>query len=177
MPHDPLEDDTGPVQRPRVVLVAGLARDRTIGAGGKIPWLYPEDMRAFRESTMGTALVMGRRTLESIGRLLKGRETIVVTRDPERVLGRWPGAHAVESVEAALQRSVELGLANVSVVGGGEVYALALPLADELLLTYVPEEGGGDTFFPAWDEAEWQEAGREAIERVERVRYVRRTAP
>lgn len=169
-----VEEPTGPITRPRVTLVAGLARDRSIGRDGKIPWIYPEDMRTFRESTMGTALVMGRKTLESIGRLLPGRETIVITRNPEGVAARWKGAHAVTSVEAALALSVELGLANVSVIGGGEIYALALPLADELLLTYVPEDGGGDTFFPEWDPDEWQEAGRETIERVERIRYVRR---
>ena len=78
------------------------------------------------------------------------------------------------SVEEALERSVDLGLANVSICGGGEIYALALPIADELLLTYVPEDGGGDTFFPRWDESEWDEAGRETLERVERVRYVRK---
>jgi len=170
------EDVTAPVGRARVVLVAGMARDRTIGKDGAIPWIYAEDMRTFRQATMGTALVMGRRTLESIGRLLPGRETIVITRDPERVVGRWNGAHAVTSVEAALAKSLELGLANISIVGGGEIYALALPFADELLVTYVPEDGGGDTFFPEWDPAEWVEAGRETIERVERVRYVRRRA-
>jgi dihydrofolate reductase len=168
------EDDTGPVERPRVTVVAGMARDRTIGKDGGIPWTYPEDMRSFREATMGTALVMGRKTLESIGRLLPGRETIVVTRHPDAVVGRWPGAHAVTSVAEALDRSVDLGLANVSICGGGEIYALSIPLADEMLLTYVPEDGGGDTFFPEWDEAEWVEAGRDTIERVERVRYVRK---
>ncbi len=170
------EDATGPIERPRVVIVAGMARDGTIGRDGAIPWIYPEDMRTFRESTMGTALVMGRRTLESIGRLLPGRETIVISRDPGAVAARWPGAHAVDGVEAALARAVDLGLANVSIVGGGEIYALALPLADEMLLTYVPEDGGGDTFFPEWDRAVWREAGRERIERVECVRYVRREA-
>ena len=168
------EEATGPITRPRVTLVAGMARDRTIGKDGGIPWIYPEDMRTFRESTMGTALVMGRRTLESIGRLLPGRETIVITRDPAAVKERWPGAHAVDTIEAALQLSVDLGLANVSIVGGGEIYALALPLANELLLTFVPEDGGGDTFFPEWRAADWEEASRERLERVEVVRYDRR---
>ena len=173
MPSAPLEDSTGPIVRPRVIIVAGMARDRTIGKDGGIPWIYPEDMRTFRESTMGTALLMGRKTLESIGRLLPRRETLVITRDPATVAARWPGAHVFESFAAALEKAVALGLANVSVIGGGEIYAIALPMADELLITYVPEDGGGDTFFPEWDATEWREAGRETIERVERVRYVR----
>lgn len=168
------EESTGPIRRPRVVLVAGVARDRTIGRDGGIPWRYAEDMRAFKAGTMGSALVMGRKTMESIGRLLPGRETIVISREPAQVARRWPGAHAADSLAAALDVAVGLGLATVSILGGGEIYALALPVADELLITYVPEDGGGDTFFPEWDPAEWVEVERETIERVERVRYVRR---
>ncbi len=167
--------------RARVVLVAGLARDGTIGKDGGIPWRYPEDMRAFRAATTGTVLLMGRRTLDSIGRLLPGRETVVLSRDPEGVRARWPGAHAAASLDEALALAARLAAALpgepvVSVLGGGEVYALALPRADELLLTYVPEAGGGDVAFPAWDPREFEEVARETLERVERVRYRRRAS-
>ena len=98
---------------------------------------------------------------------------MVLTRSPEAVAGRWPGAIAVDSMETALEYAAEIGADVVSVIGGGEVYRLTLPLADELLLTFVPEAGGGDTFFPEWDPGEWREVARERVERVEVVRLVR----
>jgi len=156
-----------------VVLVAGVARDGTIGRDGTIPWRYPEDLRTFRRETLGSVLVMGRRTMESIGRLLPGRESVVISRDPEAVERRWPGAHGAGSLEQALAICARLGATVASVIGGGEIYALALPVADELLLTYVPEEGGGDSFFPRWDASDWREVSREAVERVVVVRYRR----
>lgn len=158
----------------RVVLVAGVARDGTIGHDGGIPWHYTEDLRTFKRSTLGTALVMGRKTLESIGRLLPGRPSIVLSRSPERVRERYPGAHVVRSLDDAWRVVRDLGHHVASVIGGGEVYRLALPCAHELLLTEVPEDGGGDVTFPAFDrDGTWREVSRERIDRVELVRYVR----
>ncbi len=157
----------------RVVLVAGVARDGTIGRGGGIPWRYTEDMRHFRRCTADTALVMGRKTYDSIGRPLPERDNIVVTRDPPSLESRAPGVFAAGSVEQALEIARGRGATTVSVIGGAEIYRLALPLADELLLTYVPEDGGGDVFFPDWDAAEWSEVERETIDRIEVVRYRR----
>jgi dihydrofolate reductase len=163
--------------RPRVVLVAALAEDRTIGRDGAIPWHHPEDLRHFRRVTTGTALVMGRRTLDSVlayaGRLLPGRPHLVLTRDPAALAPRQPGVTPCGSLEEAVRRAGELGFDTVSVVGGEEVYRLALPVADELVLTLVPEAGGGDTFFPEWDPAEWREVSREPLGALEVVRYVR----
>ena len=178
MEHDTVndstgEDDTGPIAAPRVLLVAGMARDRTIGKDGGIPWHFTEDLRTFKRSTMDSALVMGRKTMESIGRLLPGRESIVLSRDPRTIEARWPGAHGAASFDEALHIAFRLGQDRISVIGGGEIYALALPLADEMLLTYVPEDGGGDTFFPEWDADAWDEVSRETIDRVELVRYER----
>jgi dihydrofolate reductase len=169
-----VDDARAPVERPQVVLVAGMARDRTIGKDGGIPWHYTEDLRTFKRSTLGSALVMGRKTMESIGRLLPGRESIVLSRDPAAVEARWPGAHGVASLEEALQAALRLGQSRVSVIGGGEIYAVALPVADRVLLTYIPEDGGGDTFFPELDAATWQAISRESIDRVELVTFTRR---
>jgi dihydrofolate reductase len=173
MSETEIEADTDPIPLPRVVLVAGLARDRTIGNDGGIPWHYTEDLRTFKRSTMGSALVMGRKTMESIGRLLPGRASIVLSHDAASVETRWPGARGAASLDEALQIALRLGESRVSVIGGGEIYALALPLANELLLTHVPEDGGGDTFFPQWDPAAWTEIARETIDRVELVTYRR----
>ncbi len=161
---------------PRIVIIAGIARDRTIGKCGGIPWHYGEDFRNFKRITMGTVLVMGRKTMESIGRLLPGRETVVVSRSPERVATRWPGAHAADSLRSALEQARALGAVSITIAGGAEIYRLALPVADEMILTLVPEDGGGDTFFPEWDAAAWHEVSREPLERVQVVRLVRASA-
>lgn len=159
--------------RPRVVLVAALARDRTIGKDGGIPWKFPEDLRWFRMHTMGTALVLGRKTFDSIGRALPGRDNIVISRTPDAPALRKPGIFPVGSLAAALDVAAARGATTVSVIGGGEIYEAALPLADEMLLTWVPHEGGGDVLFPAWHAEEWEEEERWVVGRCVAVRYRR----
>jgi dihydrofolate reductase len=160
-----------------VSLVAAVARGRVIGRDGGIPWRIPEDMARFRELTMGHAVVMGRRTWESLPdqfRPLPGRDNVVVTRNPD-----WSaqGADRAGSLEDALEL-VE-SAPRVFVIGGGEIYAAALPLADELLLTEIDAEIEGDTTFPRWDRDEFEEVERrervtEGGTRFAFVRYVRR---
>jgi len=160
-----------------VSLVAAVARDGVIGRGGGIPWRIPEDMTRFRELTTGHAVVMGRRTWESLPdqfRPLPGRDNVVVTRNPD-----WSaqGADRAGSVEDALE--LLDSAPRVFVIGGGEIYAAALPFADEFLLTEIDAAIEGDTVFPAWNRDEFDE-----VERRERiteggtpfafVRYVRR---
>jgi dihydrofolate reductase len=160
--------------RPKIVLVAGMARDRTIGKGGTIPWHYSDDLRFFKVVTMGTALVMGRKTFESIGRVLPGRDNIVISRDAKALAKAQPGIFAVSSLEDAIALATKRGAKAVSVIGGGEIYEAALPIADAMVLTYVPEEGGGDVFFPAFDESAWRQTSKERRGRVTVVRWSRR---
>ena len=150
-----------------------MARDRTIGRGGAIPWRYPDDLRFFKAVTMGTALVMGRKTFDSIGRVLPGRDNIVITRDTASLAKSQPALFAVASLGDAIALAGERGAAVVSVAGGGEIYAAALPIADEMILSYVPEAGGGDVFFPKFDAEQWRETSRERRDPVEIVRYSR----
>jgi dihydrofolate reductase len=143
----------------KVALVAAVARGNVIGRAGTIPWRVPEDMAHFRQLTMGHPVVMGRKTWDSLPdrfRPLPGRRNVVVTRN----LG-WSaeGAERAASVENAL-RLVD-GAERVFVIGGGELYAEALPLADELLLTEIDEDAEGDTVFPRWDRAAFEETSRE----------------
>jgi dihydrofolate reductase len=143
----------------RVALVAAVARGGVIGRGNAIPWRIPEDMERFRSVTMGHPVVMGRKTWDSLPerfRPLPGRRNVVVTRNPE-----WhgDGAERAGSLDEAL-RLVDRA-ERVFVIGGGELYADALPRADELLLTEVEAEVEGDTWFPAWARAEFEETGRE----------------
>lgn len=143
----------------RVSLVAALARGGVIGRGGALPWHLPEDLARFRELTMGHPVVMGRRTWDSLParfRPLPGRRNVVVTRDDT-----WAadGAERASSLDDALELLADAPQAFV--IGGAELFAAALPLADELLLTEIDAEFEGDTFFPAWDRAAFEEMSRE----------------
>jgi dihydrofolate reductase len=141
----------------RVTLVAAVARNRVIGAGGDIPWQLPGEQRRFRDLTIGHVLLMGRKTYDSIGRALPGRTTVVVTRQP----GWQPadGPHESVLVTSSLTEALEMAGAidpEVFVVGGGEIYAEVLPLADRLVITWVDQSPEGDAYFPHVDEAIWR---------------------
>jgi dihydrofolate reductase len=154
-----------------IAIVAAVARNGVIGARGGMPWHLPDDLRLFKETTLGHVLVMGRRTYESIGRPLPGRTTVVVTRKHD-----WsPGDDEVlvaHDVEEALARARSLD-DRVFVVGGGEVYAAALPHADSLVITFVEQEPEGDTTFPPVDWSQWRETSREPGDGWVRVTYER----
>ncbi len=142
-------------------LVAAVARNGVIGRDGGIPWHLPEDMARFRVLTLGRTVVMGRRTWDSLPdrfRPLPGRRNVVVTRQES-----WAaeGAERAASLEDALALA---GDEEVAVIGGAELYAAALPLADVLELTELDVDVEGDVRFPAWDRADFEE-----VERVERV--------
>ena len=142
---------------PRVTLVAAMDRDRAIGVDGKLPWHLPDDLRRFKALTLGKPVLMGRKTAESLRRALPGRLNLVLTRS-----GRVPhaGMQAVASLAEALARAAGVEL---MVIGGGEVYALALPLADRLELTEVDTRlPSADAWFPPWRTADWRETRREA---------------
>jgi dihydrofolate reductase len=134
--------------RPAVSLVAIVARDGGIGHRGGLLVRLPEDLRRFKQITLGTPVVMGRKTWQSIGRALPGRRNIVVSRDPAFVA---EGAETAASLGDAIERAGDVPTVHVS--GGAEIYALALPVADELQLTELDAEFPADTFFPAWDRA------------------------
>lgn len=154
-----------------VTILAAIARNGVIGVGGDLPWHLPDELRLFKEATLGHVLVMGRRTYESIGRPLPGRTTVVLTRRP----GWSAGSDEVvvaHGLEEALERAAAID-DQVFVVGGGEVYAATLPHADRLALTFVDQEPQGDTTFPEVDWTQWRETGREPGEGWAHVTYER----
>lgn len=132
-------------------LIAAVAENGVLGAAGRLPWHLRADLRRFKKLTMGHHLIMGRKTYESINRLLPGRTTIIVSR---RLDYRVPGATVVASLPEA--RAAAAGDNEVFVVGGGEIYQQALPLVDRLYLTVVHAAPPGDTFFPAVDWSRWE---------------------
>lgn len=135
-----------------------MAKNRVIGAGNRIPWNLPNELKLFKRLTMGHHIVMGRRTYESINRLLPGRTTVVVTRQPGYAV---PGAIVVNSVKAALDAC--RGDDECFVIGGADIFRETLPLADRLYLTTVDAEPTGDTFMPELDMSEWRETSAQSF--------------
>lgn len=151
---------------PRVYLVAAVAANGVIGSEGRLPWHLPEDLKHFKRLTLGHPVVMGRKTWESLGKALPGRENIVVTRSPGYEAA---DAHVAASLEAAL--ALCAGEPVVFVIGGAELYAAALPLADGLVLTEIYRDYPGDTRFPAFDRAAWRETRREPRASADGLRF------
>lgn len=143
--------------RPRVSLIAAVATNGVIGRDGRMPWHLPEDLKRFKALTMGHAIVMGRKTFDSIGRLLPGRRTIIITRQRNY---RVEGAEVVNSLDDAIALARDDD--EVFVIGGGEIYAQALPLATRLHLTEIDATAEGDVRFPAIQKAQWHEIDRES---------------
>jgi dihydrofolate reductase len=142
--------------RPAVVLVAAVAANQVIGAGNGLPWRLSEDLRRFRALTTGHAVIMGRKTWESLPHALADRQNIVVTRTRGYVA---PGAEVAHSLAEALAKVTAPQPAYC--IGGGELYREALPYASELRLTEIDRCFDGDTLFPARDPREWRETARE----------------
>jgi dihydrofolate reductase len=142
---------------PAIYLVAAVAANGIIGAKGKLPWHLPGELQHFKRLTMGHPIIMGRRTWESLGRPLPGRENIVVTTTPGY---EAPGAAVASSLDAAL--ALCLGESVVFVIGGTRLFEAALPHARGMVLTEIRRDYEGDTLFPAWDPAQWRETQREA---------------
>ncbi len=148
-----------------IVIVAAVARNGVIGGGNKLLWRLSSDLKRFKALTWGKPLVMGRKTYNSIGRPLPGRETIVVTRDASF---RPEGVHVARSLEAALDlaamRAREMGAGEIIVAGGGEIYAQAMAHAARLDIAHVDLAPEGDSHFPAIDPEEWSVVSRERHE-------------
>lgn len=144
---------------PRIAIVAAVAKNGVIGRDNTLPWRLPEDMKRFKALTMGQAVLMGRKTWESLPdkfRPLPGRQNIVVTRNASY---RAEGAAVVTSIDDALRAVNDKN--EVFVIGGAEIYRLALPRAHRLQLTEINIEFEGDTYFPSISREEWTEIARE----------------
>ena len=145
-------------RKPRVSILVAMARNRVIGKDGQLPWHLSADLKRFKQLTMGHHIVMGRKTWESIGRLLPGREHVIISRQAGYSV---PGAKVVASLDAALAAAGNDD--EVFVIGGGEIYSLSLSVADRILLTEIDHDLDGDTFFPVLSEIEWRETGRACL--------------
>lgn len=152
--------------QPLISFVVAMDRNRLIGAQGDLPWRLPDDMKQFREVTMGKPVLMGRVTYESIPdrfRPLRGRTNIVVTHQEDYTAD---GCFVAHSLQEALKAAG--GAAEVMVIGGAEIFEQLLPQADRIYLTQVHGAFEGDVFFPELDMSQWQEVSRQEHERDER---------
>lgn len=145
------------MQKPSVSIIVGAAENGVIGRDGDMPWKLSTDLKRFKALTLGKPVIMGRKTWASIGRPLPGRPNIVITRDKDF---QAEGAHVVGSLAEALSLgqkfASETGADEICVIGGGNVYAQALPMVDYVHLTRVLASIEGDTFFPELDSHQWQ---------------------
>ena len=135
----------------RISLLVAMARNRVIGRDNRIPWHLPADLKRFKELTMGHHIVMGRKTWDSINRLLPGRTTVVLTRNADFSL---PGAKVARSIEGALQLCGTDP--EVFVIGGEQIFRMALPYAHRLYLSTIDLDVAGDTYMPPIDANEWR---------------------
>jgi dihydrofolate reductase len=139
----------------RLSILVAMAQNRTIGINNTLPWRIPEDLKHFKALTMGHHMVMGRKTFDSIGKPLPGRTTVVVSRNTELKIAGCVVAHSLDDALAACAGDDE-----IFVVGGAELYAQAMPLADTLYITEIQKEVGGDAHFPSFEKTGWQEVSR-----------------
>lgn len=150
---------------PRIAIVVARARNGTIGRDNGMPWHLPEDLKHFKATTLGHAILMGRKTFDSIGRALPGRRTVVITRNPDwRFDGCERAGSLAEAIATASRPGADPAIVTdeVFVVGGAQIYAEALALADRIVMTEIDAEFDGDAFFPDLDPAAWREHARTA---------------
>lgn len=170
----------------KLIIIVAMTHDRVIGKDGKLPWHVPEDLKFFKRTTQGHAIIMGRKTLESMGRPLPRRRNVVITRqagyrpaavamkpsdDPaldvlfapeDSAARRMPDQtclDVVHSLDEAIELCRRRGEQTAFIIGGGKVYAEAIDRADEMLITRIDGAYDGNTFFPEWNRDNWNDAG------------------
>jgi len=148
-----------------ISMIAAMANDRVIGKDNQMPWHLPADFNWFKRCTMGKPVVMGRKTYESIGRPLPGRQNIVISRDKNLSI---EGVDVVASIEQAIEKAGNVE--EVMIIGGGSIYEACLPKADRLYVTFIDAELEGDTRFPDWGQG-WKESVEESYLADEKNAY------
>jgi dihydrofolate reductase len=136
-----------------ITLLVAAAENNAIGKNNQLLWSLPNDMKFFKNTTWGMAVVMGRKTYESVDKPLPGRFNIVITRQPD-----WKAAGVIVAADLndALKKAAETNCNDIFVIGGGEIYKQAMEIADKILITRVHANFDADTFFPEIDESKWQ---------------------
>jgi len=159
----------------KIIIIVAMTSDRLIGRDGRLPWQDPNDLRHFKQTTSGHAVIMGRKTFDSIGKALPNRRNIVVSRNHSFAAPPGQPVDVVHSFEDAIALCRERNETKSFIVGGAEIYKLALPLADEVLITTIDRRGlTGDTYFPEWNPSEWEAEPIESLLPLRVTRWRRR---
>lgn len=141
------------MEKPKISIVAAIGKNREIGKGDELLWHIPDDLRRFKQLTLGHPVIMGRKTFESIvaslGKPLPGRTNIVVTRDTS---WSYANANVAHSIEDAIKQAKKMDGEEIFIEGGADIWKQSLPLADKLYLTLIDDEQGGDAFFPPYED-------------------------
>ena len=148
-----------------MTIIAAMDRNRLIGRDNDLPWRLSADLQNFKKLTSGNAIIMGRKTWDSLGRPLPNRKNIIITRDKSF---EADGATVVHSVAEAMTAADDL---NSYVIGGGQIYSIAIEDADEMILTHVDTEVEGDAWFPEFNKEEWQIVEEESFQADEKNEY------
>lgn len=141
----------------KLSIIVAIAKNRVIGINNTLPWHLPEDLKRFRALTMGHHIIMGRKTYDSLGRLLPGRTTVIVTRNTDYKVEGALIAHSLQDAIALCKADDEVFL-----IGGAELYQEGLKLSSKLYITEITLDVEGDAYFPEYSSDEWQESSREA---------------
>jgi len=143
-------------------MIVAMAENRVIGINNNLPWYLPNDLKYFKQVTMGKPILMGRKTYESIGKPLPGRTNIVITRNESWQANGVKVVHSLEDAFSLASSIVEIdGQDEMMVIGGDQIYQTSLPAIDRIYLTKVHAEVDGDAYFPELDWSEWKEVARE----------------
>lgn len=158
----------------KIIIIAAIAKNRVIGRkNGEMPWHIKEEFQHFKDTTMGSAIIMGRKTFETLGRPLKGRENIVVTRN-EEFRSKFDDLKIFHSFAESIDYCQHKDYKKIFIIGGGEIYRQAIPKADELILSHLKFEAEGEIKFPELDYADWEIIFTEDREQFKIVRYTRK---
>ena len=156
----------------KLALICAMADNRVIGRNNNLPWHLPEDLKYFKRVTMGNCIIMGRKTWESIGRVLPGRTNIVVTANPDYLA---EGVRVVHSLEEALSLAESIseidGSEEAFIIGGAGLYQTALPMAQRFHLTRVHADVEGDTYLAEFDQSQWREISRQEFQKSDTNPY------
>ncbi|MFC3094269.1 type 3 dihydrofolate reductase [Alteromonas sediminis] len=144
----------------KLAMIAAMAHNRVIGANNDMPWHMPADLKHFKQVTLGKPVIMGRKTYESIGKALPGRQNIVITQQAEFTL---PDAQVLNNIDDAVTLARQSDAEEIMIIGGGTLYQAMLPHADRLYLTFIDLDVSGDTYFPDYmSAAKWRETSKES---------------
>lgn len=149
-------------------IIVAASENNVIGINNHLPWHLPVDMKYFKDTTMGKPIVMGRKSFEELGKVLPGRPNIMITRQENYSA---PNLYIVPSLEAGIEKAKTFGTEEIFITGGGEIFKIAIKIVDRLYLTRVHATVEGDTYFPEFDEREWDLVKNDRHEIDEKHKY------